>query len=78
MTKVHRLTFGFIDRLSRAFIGTVVVILSFIYAVNSEMFATMQFFALYPIFTALVAWDPLYALVDALKQYWIDYSLLHK
>ena len=78
MTRVHRLTFGFIDRLSRAFIGVVVVILSFAYAVNSEIFATMQFFALYPIFTALVAWDPLYALIDVLKQYWLNYNLLHR
>ena len=78
MTHIHRLTFGFIDRLSRAFIGICIVILSFIYAVNSEMFATMQFFALYPIFTALVAWDPVYVMIDALKQSWIEYSLLHK
>jgi len=78
MTKVQHIAFGFIDRLSRAFIGTVVVILSFIYAANSEMFATMQFFALYPIFTALVAWDPMYVLIDAIKQYWVDYFLLHR
>lgn len=76
MTKVHHIAFGFIDRLSRAFIGIVVVVLSFVYAVNSEMFATMQFFALYPIFTALVAWDPMYILADAIKQYWFDYSVL--
>ena len=78
MTKVHHIAFGFIDRLSRAFIGIVVVILSFIYAANSEMFATMQFVALYPIFTALVAWDPMYVLIDSVKQYWVDYSLLHR
>ena len=78
MTQVRRIAFGFIDRISRAFIGTVIVILSFVYAVNSEMFATMQFFAMYPIFTALVAWDPIYALFEALKQYWMDYSILHR
>ncbi len=78
MSQVRRIAFGFIDRLSRAFIGVAVVILSFIYAINSEMFAAMQFFAMYPIFTALVAWDPVYALSEALKQQWIDYSLLHR
>lgn len=78
MTHVRRIAFGFIDRMSRAFIGTVIVILSFVYAVNSEMFATMQFVAMYPIFTALVAWDPLYALSETLKQLWVDYSILHR
>lgn len=78
MTQVRRIAFGFIDRMSRAFIGTVVVILSFVYAVNSEMFATMQLFAMYPIFTALVAWDPIYALSEALKQFWLDYDILRR
>lgn len=78
MTKVNRITFGFIDRLSRAFIGLAVVILSFAYAANSEMFATMQFIALYPIFTALVAWDPVYFLIEIIKQHWADYHILHR
>lgn len=78
MTQARRIAFGLIDRISRAFIGTVIVILSFVYAVNSEMFATMQFFAMYPIFTALVAWDPIYALSETVKQYWIEYSILRR
>ncbi|HFE37372.1 MAG TPA: DUF2892 domain-containing protein [Gammaproteobacteria bacterium] len=78
MTNARRIAFGFIDRISRAFIGIVMVIFSFTYAINSEMFAAMQFFAMYPIFTALVAWDPVYALLEAIKQYWFDYSILHR
>jgi len=78
MTKVHHIAFGFIDRLSRAFIGIALVILSFAYAANSEMFATMQFFAMYPIFTALIAWDPFYVLIDVIKQHWTDYSIMHR
>lgn len=78
MTKAHHIAFGFIDRLSRAFIGIVIVILSFAYAANSEVFANMLFFSMYPIFTALVAWDPFYVLVDVIKEHWIDYSILHR
>ena len=36
MTKVHHIAFGFIDRFFRAFIGVVIVIFSFTYAVNSD------------------------------------------
>jgi len=78
MIKVHRIKVGFIDRFSRAFIGIALVALSFAYAVNSETFATMNFIALYPIFTALVAWDPVYVAIEIIKQHWLDYSILHR
>jgi len=77
MISIHQITFGFLERLSRAFLGTVLLILSFAYAINSDWFAAMHFVAMYPLLTALIAWDPVYMIIDLVKERWVDYWILH-
>ena len=77
MVQMHKVTFGVIERLSRAFIGFILLLLSFTVAINSEWFVTLHFVALYPLFTALIAWDPIYMLVELVKERWLDFWILH-
>ena len=77
MVRLHRLSVGFIERVSRAFIGFMILIISFTLAISTETFATMHFVAMYPLLTALVAWDPVYIVIELLRQRIIEYSLFH-
>jgi len=77
MIHIHHIRFGFIERMSRAFIGFILLLLSFAFAINSEWFATLHFVAMYPLLTALIAWDPVYMLIEIVKERWIDFWILH-
>ena len=77
MIRLHRMSVGFIERVSRAFIGFMILIISFTLAISSETFATMHFVAMYPLLTALVAWDPIYIVIELLRERFIEYSLFH-
>jgi len=77
MVELHRMTFGFIERASRAFLGFMILIISFSFAISTQTFATMHMVAMYPLLTALVAWDPIYILVEVTRERIIEYSILH-
>ena len=77
MVHLKRMSFGFIERVSRAFIGFMILIISFSVAISTETFATMHFVAMYPLLTALVAWDPVYIVIELLRERLIEYSLFH-
>ena len=71
------MSFGFIERASRAFIGFMILVISFSFAISTQTFATMHFLAMYPLLTALVAWDPVYLIIEILRERIIEYSLFH-
>ncbi|MDH3326782.1 MAG: DUF2892 domain-containing protein [Gammaproteobacteria bacterium] len=77
MVRIHQMTFGFIERASRAFLGFLILIISFSFAIGTSTFATMHIVAMYPLLTALVAWDPLYIAFEILRERLIEYSILH-
>ncbi len=77
MVHLKKISFGFIERVSRAFIGLMILIISFSFAINTQTFATMHIVAMYPLLTALVAWDPLYLAFEVLRERLIEYSLFH-
>lgn len=77
MVQLHQMTFGFIERASRAFVGLMILIVSFSFALGTETFATMHIVAMYPLLTALVAWDPVYIAFEFLRERLIEYSLFH-
>ena len=73
MVPMHKISFGFIERMSRAFIGFMLLLFSFTVAINSEWFSTLQLVAMYPLLTALIAWDPVYFIIDIIKERWVDF-----
>ena len=77
MIQLHRMTFGFIERVSRAFLGFMILIISFTFAISTETFATMHLVAMYPLLTALVAWDPVYLVIELLRERYIEYTMFH-
>jgi len=77
MVQLHQMSFGFIQRASRAFLGFLILIISFSFAVSTATFATMHLVAMYPLITALVAWDPVYIAFEILRERLIEYSLFH-
>lgn len=77
MLRLRRMSVGFIERISRAFIGLMILIISFSFAISTETFATMHFVAMYPLLTALVAWDPVYIVIELLRERIIEYTLFH-
>lgn len=77
MVHLHQMTFGFIERASRAFLGFLILIISFSFAVGTQTFATMHMLAMYPLLTALVAWDPVYIAFELLRERLIEYSIFH-
>ena len=77
MVQIHKITFGYIERASRAFLGFMILIISFSFAVSTATFATMHILAMYPLLTALVAWDPVYIVIEVLRDRLIEYSLFH-
>ena len=80
MIQVHKISFGFIERMSRAAFGFVLLLLSFTIALSlgTDWFATLNIVAMYPLLTALVAWDPIYFLVEIVKESMSDYYILHR
>ena len=76
MMLLQRATFGFIERMSRLFVGFILLVISFTIAINSDWFITLNFMALYPLLTALVAWDPIYMVIEIIKERWVDFWLL--
>lgn len=79
MLQIHQVTFGFMERMSRAFLGFILLILSFSVAlsISAEWFATFNMLAMYPLLTALIAWDPVYFSIEVLKERIHDFYLLH-
>ena len=60
---------GLIDRAARLLIGVALLSVSYYYAIHSSVkFEVFEFYsfaiALYPIFTGMFGWDPLYALFN--------------
>lgn len=77
MVHLNKISFGFIERVSRAFIGFMILIISFSIAIGTDTFATMHLLAMYPLLTALVAWDPIYIAIEVMREYFVEYSLFH-
>lgn len=77
MVRLNKISVGFTERVSRAFIGSMILIVSFSIAISTETFATMHLLAMYPLLTALVAWDPVYIAIEMLREYFVEYSLFH-
>ncbi len=79
MLQIHQITFGYIERMSRAALGFILLLLSFSVAltISVELFAALNIMAMYPLVTALVAWDPVYFSVELLKERIHDFYLLH-
>jgi len=77
MTHLQQISFGYTERASRAFIGFMLLIISFSFAISTATFAAMHLAAMYPLLTALVAWDPVYIIVETVRQRLIEYSIFH-
>ena len=80
MVQIQNVTFGFIERMSRAFVGFILLILSFTIALafGTDWFATLNIMAMYPLLTALIAWDPVYVVIELIKDRFADFMLFHR
>jgi len=76
MVKTQHIKFSIIDRLFRFFVGFMLLLFAYALAANSEWFVTLHFAAMYPIFTAMIAWDPVYFVIEIVKQWWVDFWIL--
>ncbi len=74
MAQPYHVAFSGFERVLRGCLGTILLLLAFTVAltISTTWFATMNFIAMYPLFTALVAWDPIYLSIETMKQYSAD------
>jgi len=70
---VMRPIIGGMERISRAFIGAAMILSAFAFPPGAEWFARLIIGALYPLLTALTAWDPVYAVLLGIKDRFAEY-----
>ncbi|MDH5691513.1 MAG: DUF2892 domain-containing protein [Gammaproteobacteria bacterium] len=68
---------GGMERISRCFLGGLMVVVAFVLPAGTEWFARLLLLATYPLLTALTAWDPVYSLFRFIRERFSEYLFFH-
>ena len=77
MNKPKKALVSILDRMARVCLGFITLVFAFALPLTSDWFAGLTLASTYPLLTGVVAWDPFYAVFDAIKTRFVDYHIFH-